>query len=149
MHTRFRRIVAAAALWLAAAAAGLGAAAADGAAAELHALLVRQVELSVAVSEGQRQLDGCVGDPSLTSPEIEALRRQLGDMRNELAAAAARADGRAEEMRQAMVRTQALLRVTIEALPAVREKIERIETGRRELLETGRRIRELREAAAR
>lgn len=127
---------------------GIRFAAAADANAELHALLSRQIELSVSVNEQQQRLEGCLSDPALTSPEIMELRRQLDRMRQQLTAAeiAAQPDQRSTDIRRELISTQNLLRVKIEALPAVRARIDRIEADRRTLQESGRRIRELRDA---
>jgi hypothetical protein len=102
------------------------------------------------VHEQQSRLDGCLNDASLTSPEIEAVRRQLDALRQELAVAgdSEKAEARREAVRREMVCTQELLRVKMQVLPAVRAQVERIEADRRTLKEAGQRIRELRDATA-
>ncbi len=127
-----------------------GVAAASEAETELNELMVRQVELSLKVHEQQSRLDGCLNDASLTSPEIEAVRRQLDALRQELAVAgdSEKAEARREAVRREMVCTQELLRVKMQVLPAVRAQVERIEADRRTLKEAGQRIRELRDATA-
>jgi predicted nucleic acid-binding Zn-ribbon protein len=126
--------------------AGVGPASAADANAELHALLTRQIALSVAVNEQQLRLDGCLEDPNLTSPEIAALREQIARLQHELTATGTNAppDLRRAEIRREVTDTQKLLRSKIEALPEVRARIERIAADRRALQEADQRIRELR-----
>ena len=113
---------------------------------ELHQLLVKQIELSVARQDAEKLVESSFSDPTLTNPEIEELKGKIALFRNNLAEL--KNDdtqaGKLVEIQQEIKKTELLIRQKIGELPAVKERVARLEATQTLLRETGQRILELR-----
>lgn len=113
---------------------------------ELHQLLVKQIELSVARQDAEKLVESSFSDPTMTNPEIEELKGKIAQFRNNLAELK-NDDTQAEklvEIQQEIKKTELLIRQKIGELPAVKERVARLEVAQTLLRETGQRILELR-----